>query len=79
MNVKKTKKFKENRPENYHVHDSVTVKLEIRGNPIDITIPSDHFPLMVTIPIFRLVQRLDFTNTSIVRRVAALTPRLTLS
>ena len=21
MNVKKTKKFKENRPENYHVHD----------------------------------------------------------
>ena len=22
MNVKKTKKFKENRPENYHVHDS---------------------------------------------------------
>ena len=23
MNVKKTKSFKENRPENYHVHDSV--------------------------------------------------------
>ena len=23
MNVKKTKKFKENRPENYHVHDTV--------------------------------------------------------
>ena len=23
MNVKKTKKFKENRPENYHVHDIV--------------------------------------------------------
>ena len=22
MNVKKTKKFKENRPENYHVHDT---------------------------------------------------------
>ena len=22
VNVKKTKKFKENRPENYHVHDS---------------------------------------------------------
>ena len=22
MNVKKTKKFKENRPENYHVHDN---------------------------------------------------------
>ena len=25
MNVKKTKKFKENRPENYHVHDSINV------------------------------------------------------
>ena len=23
MNVKKTKKFKENRPENYHVHDKL--------------------------------------------------------
>ena len=23
MNVKKTKKFKENRPENYHVHDTI--------------------------------------------------------
>ena len=23
MNVKKTKKFKENRPENYHVHDNL--------------------------------------------------------
>ena len=41
--------------------------------------PSDHFPLMVIIPILGLVQRLDFTSISIVRRVAALTPRLTLS
>ena len=41
--------------------------------------PSDHFPLTVIIPIFRLVQQLDFANTSIVRRVAALTLRLTLS
>ena len=41
--------------------------------------PSDHFPLTVIIPIFGLVQQLDFVNTSIVRRVAALTPRLTLS
>ena len=47
--------------------------------PIDITIPSDHFPLTVIIPIFGLVQRLDFANTSVVRRAAALTPRLTLS
>ena len=29
MNVKKTKKFKENRPENYYVHDSVAVTLGI--------------------------------------------------
>ena len=43
-----------------------------------MTIPSDHFPLTVIIPIFGLVQQLDFANTSIVRRVAALTPRLTL-
>ena len=57
----------------------VTVKLEIRGNLLDITIPSDHFPLTVIIPIFGLVQRLDFANISIVHRVAALTPRLTLS
>ena len=41
--------------------------------------PSDYFPLTVIIPIFGLVQRLDFVNTSIVCRVAALTPRLTLS
>ena len=41
--------------------------------------PSDHFPLTVIIPVLGLVQRLDFASTSIVRRVAALTPRLTLS
>ena len=41
--------------------------------------PSDPFPLTVTIPVFGLVQRLDFASISIVRRVAALTPRLTLS
>ena len=41
--------------------------------------PSDHFPLTVIIPIFGLVQQLGFTNTSVVRRVVALTPRLTLS
>ena len=34
---------------------------------------------MVIIPDSGLVQRLDFVDTSIVRRVAALTPRLTLS
>ena len=41
--------------------------------------PSDCFPLTVIIPVFGLVQRLDFASISIVRRVAALTPRLTLS
>ena len=46
---------------------------------LDTTIPSDHFPLTVIIPVFGLVQRLDFASISIVRRVAALTPRLTLS
>ena len=45
----------------------------------DTTIPSDHFPLTVIIPLSGLVQRLDFADISIVRRVAALTPRLTLS
>ena len=43
------------------------------------TFPSDHFPLMVIIPIFGLVQQLDFANTLIVRRVAALIPGLTPS
>ena len=41
--------------------------------------PSDHFPLTVIIPLLGLVQRLDFASISIVRRVAALTLRLTLS
>ena len=31
VNVKKTKKFKENRPENYHVHDIHVLK---RAKPI---------------------------------------------
>ena len=43
------------------------------------TIPSDPLPLTAIIPIFGLVQRLDFTIILIVHRVAALTPRLTLS
>ena len=33
MNVKKTKKFKENRPENYHVPDSKSVKFVRRFIP----------------------------------------------
>ena len=41
--------------------------------------PSDHFPLTAIIPISRLVQWLDFADNSIVCRVAALIPKLTLS
>ena len=32
MNVKKTKKFKENRPENYHVHDNQVIKANNASN-----------------------------------------------
>ena len=31
MNVKKTKKLKENRPENYHVHDTNRLKTRSRA------------------------------------------------
>ena len=33
MNVKKTKKFKENRPENYHVHDRDWISLAFGRHP----------------------------------------------
>ena len=31
MNVKKTKKFKENHPENYHVHDKTWVSVPVHS------------------------------------------------
>ena len=36
MNVKKTKKFKENRPENYHVHDRTVVANMIASDAIKL-------------------------------------------
>ena len=48
MNVKKTKKFKENRPENYHVHDTnqLEVSLGVRAatlRTIEVSAKSSHW------------------------------------
>ena len=44
MNVKKTEEFKENRPENYHVHDTLTLKLDRLSITVEVS-PSIRIPL----------------------------------